>query len=169
MKKLVFGNRLTPYLLVLCGLLLAILLFVGRDSARKGNQQRAQTPPVDGADVEVAAQHFRAPDIRAFSEILERPLFTEGREPPPIAESPAAAPPPRAALRLSLEGIAIADDTRVAVVRDNTDRKILRLAEGDTHRGWVVEKVHPGGATFKQGKQVQELTLASERDNSRKR
>ena len=62
-------------------------------------------------------------------------------------------------MRLRLEGVAITPQTRVAVVRDLASNQLLRLAEGAEHQGWVVETVHPAGATLKQGQQTQELVL----------
>jgi general secretion pathway protein N len=101
------------------------------------------------------------PDFGAFSEILERPLFTEGRTPPqqPTPEQTSVSPVKQTQLTLRLEGIALTPAARIAVVRDITSNKLLRLAEGEEHQGWEVESIRATGATFKRGEQTQELTL----------
>jgi hypothetical protein len=160
MKRISLGNRLTPYLLITCLVLAGVVALQWRIGARTGIEGPAEAPPA-AAEAPPARTAFVAPGIEAFSEILERPLFTAGREP---AEEPAVATPttpaiPTAPIRLRLEGVALTPQTRVAVVRDLATNQLLRLAEGAEHQGWVVETVHAAGATLKQGQQTQELVL----------
>ena len=110
----------------------------------------------------LARATYDAPDYEAYSEILERPLFTEGRTPPPeqaATESAAATPKKITPLNLRLEGIALTPEARVAVIRDLASKKMHRLSEGDKHQGWMVESIHATGATLKLGEQTEELTL----------
>jgi len=45
------------------------------------------------------------------------------------------------------------------VIRDKSSNELVRLAEGETHQGWVVESVNASSATLKRGEQTHELTL----------
>ncbi len=171
MKRIAFGNRLTPFLLATC-LLLGIVvaaewyaLFRQDEPAAAGD---SELPAVTTDDVELARSTYAAPDFSAFSEILERPLFSEGRSPPeqPAAEQTVVSPGMQTQLALRLEGIALTPVARIAVVRDITNNTLLRLAEGAKHQGWVVESVQATSATLKRGEQIHELTLELDQNNA---
>jgi hypothetical protein len=159
MKNGRFLNHLSVALLLGCGLLGAVLFLQLRDG-RTTRTGGAATPsrPVAPAP-ELAQERFLAPEKGAFAEILERPLFTAGREPPPAPVAPVAPPPPSEPLPLQLEGVAITPDTRVAIFRDLRSNEALNLAEGTEHQGWRIERVDARSATLKRGEQSQKLTL----------
>lgn len=153
------GNKLTLYLLIACMLLTVSLLLSGRYSANTVTVNSVETQRAATQQSQDASVIFTPPGIGAFDDILERPLFTPGREPPPEPAIEAAPATPVTPLRLKIEGVAITDDARIAVVRDLGTNKILRLAEGNVHQGWVVETVDTTGARFRHGEQTQELFL----------
>ncbi len=126
--------------------------------------------PAAVTDVQLTRTTYMMPDFEAFSEILERPLFTEGRTPPqqPTPEQTSVSPVKQTQLTLRLEGIALTPAARIAVVRDITSNKLLRLAEGEEHQGWEVESIRATGATFKRGEQTQELTLELRQEYSQR-
>ncbi len=163
MKRVSFGNRLTPALLAACGLFGVIVAIEWVALSRQdGIETSSDTPPAAAADAQLTRASYLAPDFETFSEILERPLFTEGRTPPPepTAEQAAAVTPGKQTqLMMRLEGIALTPTARIAVIRDKSSNKLVRLAEGETHEGWVVESVNASSATLKRGKQTHELTL----------
>ena len=98
------------------------------------------------------------PHISNFPEILTRPIFFSKREMPVQIVVEQAAP--RAPLRLKLEGIAIATDTRVAVLRDLGSNKLLQLSVGMSHNTWQLEELTSSGATFRRGTDdIAQLTL----------
>jgi hypothetical protein len=164
MKHISFGNRLTPALLTACVLLGVIVALEWVVLSRQNG-----TPPVIDAqpttaadDAQLTRGSYTAPDFAAFSEILERPLFTEGRTPPepPTPEQAATLKPgTQSKLTMRLEGIALTPVARVALIRDISSNKLLRLAEGAQHQGWVVESVNATSATLKRGEQTHELML----------
>jgi type II secretory pathway component PulC len=171
MKRISFGNRLTPVLLTACvlfGVIVAIewLALSRQDGIATGSDVQATT----AADVQLTRSTYVAPDFEAFSEILERPLFTEGRTPPeqPTTEQAAVSPGKQTQLALRLEGIALTPLARVAVLREITSNTLLRLAEGEKHQGWVLESVHATSVTLKRGEQTQELTLELDKRSGRK-
>ncbi len=151
------GNFLTRLLLSLCGLLTLVVLAeqfipVRADAVNELNS--------DSADIELpasASSRYVHPHIDDFAAILERPVFFKDRKLPAEAiAKPAAAPAP---LRLKLEGVAIAAESRVAVLRDLADNHLVQLADGMSHNGWTLESVNADSATFRRGGQITELTL----------
>ena len=151
------GNFLTRLLLSLCGLLTLIIVVEQLIPVRA---DAVNELTVDSADVEfptMASSRYVHPNSDDFAAILERPIFFQDRKLPAeaIAE-PAAAPAP---LRLKLEGVAIAAESRVAVLRDLADNHLVQLAEGMSHNGWTLESVNADNATFRRGGQTTELTL----------
>lgn len=162
MKSIIPGNRLTAFLLLACTLLAGIIALEWPDLSRQagGGIRSGEIAPATGAGAQVARTEFTAPDIKTFDEILERPLFREGRTPPPPPAVEATAVPTRVQQpRLLLEGVAISPEVRVAVVRDLRSNSLLQLEEGMEHQGWRVEQVTRSGATLKNGEQIHELLL----------
>jgi len=155
MKMFSIGNHLTRYLLLTCVLLASILAIESHNLVQTdvGNpaETQAAVNPVERAD-------FTAPAIAAFSEITERPLFNEGREPPPESAKTAMGAPV-SKLRLHLEGVAITPEAKIAVVRDLKKNKMLHLTTGMEHQGWELTSVTDTVATFKRGEQSHKLTL----------
>jgi hypothetical protein len=154
------GGRLTWFLL-LCALLLAGVL-----ARQLAERTLEETPPAAAGAVTSADPSplppeavFDPPARAAFDEILERPLFSEDRRPPPEPEQPVAAPAPMMPVRLQLLGVATTGDVAVALVRDLTTQELLRLSEGMVHQGWTVSALEPGRAVLKRGEQTQELDL----------
>jgi len=155
MNKFSIGNHLTPYLLAACTLTAGTLALESNNLVQtQGNTSRTTQP--DAKRTERA--NFTAPGIAAFSEITERPLFNEGREPPaePVTTVAAAK---TSLLRLQLEGVAITPGSEIAVLRDLTSNKMLHLATGGTHQGWELTSITDSVVTFKRGGETQELTL----------
>jgi hypothetical protein len=97
------------------------------------------------------------PGLGYYADMLERPLFYVDRRFPSPPEKKAAPPP--APLRLTLEGVAIAQGSRVAVLRNVQTRQLVQLEEGGTHDGWTLESLDAASARFTRGEQVTELLL----------
>jgi type II secretory pathway component PulC len=171
MKRISYGNRLTPALLTACVLCGIIATFEWYALSRQdGIATASKTQPATAADVQLTRSAFVAPDFAAFSEILERPLFTEGRTPPeqPTNEQASVSPVKQTPLSLRLEGIALTPAASIAVVREIPGNKLLRLAVGGKHQGWEVESIHATGVTFKRGEQTHELILELDKKSNRK-
>ena len=152
MKKIAFGNRLTPYLLAACVLLTGILALLSSNMIQTHSNS---TPGAQPAVKPVARENFMATGIAAFSEITERPLFIAGREPVAAPRAAAKVSP----LRLLLEGVALTPEAKIAVLRDLSSNKVLHLATGMKHQGWELTAVTDTVATFKRGEESEELRL----------
>jgi hypothetical protein len=155
MKMFSIGNQLTPYLLAASTLLLGVLAIESRNLV----QPQVDSSPAARPEVNTFKRtNFSAPGVAAFSEITERPLFREGREPPsePIEAAVTAKQSP---LRLQLEGVALTPTEKIAVLRDISTNKMMHLAVGNKHQDWELTSVTDTVATFKRGAQSLELTL----------
>jgi len=117
---------------------------------------------VAATDIErplASGQRFIAPDIGDFAQVLQHPLFYPDRKLPAEPEPAPLTAAPRLPLRLTLEGIAITSDSRVAVLRNKGNNELLQLAEGMSHDGWLLERLDSNTATFRRGAETSELAL----------
>lgn len=166
MKKLIsVGNHLTPYLLVACVLLAGILSV---ESHNMIQMQNSSSPGALSMVDKATRDSFIPPGIATFSEITERPLFMEGREPPPEPKAEPVAATRPVPLRLLLEGVAITPVAEIAVVRDLSSNKILQLAKGMKHQGWELTSITATSVTFERGDQSQVIILKTEENNRRR-
>ena len=158
------GNRMTRILLITGAVLAVIVASEWFLLQRTVTTVWSEPQPAATGDGTLEMDVYPAPGIDAFEEILARPLFIEGREPPEEPETPQTAEqaPAPVAFNLQLEGLAVTLETRVAVVREINTRKLLRLTEGMEHDGWKLEHVSASRAVFTKNAQVRELTLELE-------
>ena len=80
------------------------------------------------------------PPLASLREVVDRPLFSESRRPPP-AEAPkeAAAKPPN----LTLLGVFLADDRRQALIERGQPPRVEWISERQNLDGWRVEAIGP--------------------------
>lgn len=89
-----------------------------------------------------------APEAR-FRAMVDRPLFSPTRRPPPAPAAPApldapampALPPPAPSLTLS--GVITGGGGGVALLRRPQDAAPIHVALGGTVDGWTVAEIHP--------------------------
>jgi hypothetical protein len=122
---------------------------------------------------------------KSYTEILARPLFVSSRRPlppkfvpsqrsassastrrPPPLPSPPPVPvaiePPKPTMRKGqfiLDGIIITKDKNIALLREVTTRKMVRVELGQEINGMQVEKLDRDKITFKQGDEREEVIL----------
>ena len=122
---------------------------------------------------------------QSYTEILARPLFVSSRRPlphrfvprqrssssvpirppsPPPSPPPLPAPvePPKPTMRKGqfiLDGIIITKDKNIALLREVTTRKMVRVELGQEINGMQIEKLDRDKITFKQGDEREELIL----------
>lgn len=157
MMRYLTNNPFRNFLLASCCVLMLVVATEWLIPYRSNGAAFANTRSVD---VQVSTNNDSAyvhPHIDDFSEILARPIFFQARELPPEAEAAAVAP--RAPLRLKLEGIASAADSRVAVLRDQGNNQLVQLSAGMSHNDWLLERMTSTTASFRRGDDVAELTL----------
>lgn len=94
------------------------------------------------------------PAVEAFTETLERPLFSRGRRGGAARAARTVAGP-----RLSLAGIAIDGGRRIALVQVEGTKNLVVLAEGGQVQGWTVAQVLPSRIRLTRGTEAFEAEL----------
>lgn len=94
----------------------------------------------------------------AYTEITARPLLTPTRQPAPPAPAPEARPSmPKG--QLVLMGTLLAGGKNYALLRETNGTKQTRVAQGDTIKGLVVDKVEPTQVVLRLGEETELLSL----------
>lgn len=154
-------------LLVCIALALAILrqLDTGHRLGMAGDGRVAQTQPPINALAALEAPSLLAP-LEDFSEIVDRPLFSETRRPYEPEEGEVAAEDlsdesGQESQRLvwQLVGVMISPQGREALVQHNVSKESMKVEQGEALDGWTVEQVSPGGVILSQGSRRHELEL----------
>ena len=99
------------------------------------------------------------PTFDSYTSILERPLLHADRRLPAPPTVVAATEMPKEPLRLKLEGVALGGGSRVALLRDQSDRSLIHLAEGMTHNGWTLDRIDASQAAFSRDNEIAQLNL----------
>jgi hypothetical protein len=132
-------HQLVPFLLLLLCLGLAGLIYVELDQPSIDSIAKASpAPPRDPATASRDAPAFTMPPIRAYTEVLERPLFSETRR--PSVDSPAAPVDPRSSA-FNLVGTIISANERHALIEHGQPPHLERVSEGQDIDGWAVESI----------------------------
>jgi type II secretory pathway component PulC len=76
--------------------------------------------------------------IDNYQAVLERPLFSPNRRPPPEDSMITLVSQD---FDFGLKGVIIDDDVRTALFRRQADGQIVRLTEGDEIEGWTLLEV----------------------------
>jgi hypothetical protein len=94
---------------------------------------------------------------QAYTEMVARPLFIALRRPAPPAEASAATAMKHG--QYVLQGITIAGDTRIALLREKATGKVHRVEKGHDIDGIKVAEVTPESVTLAQGGEQEVLPL----------
>jgi len=160
MKKLLREYTLVLLLLAGCGVLVLILVLEG--VLHRVESAAVQAPPRLDTPIDIAAptdaeQAFslKAPD--EYAEIVERPLFQEGRRPGKASaeDSSAAAHTP---FNFKLMGVIVTPRERTALLLD-AKNKYKRARANTVVGGWKVVEIGADRVTLQQGDDTRELPL----------
>lgn len=114
------------------------------------------------------------PPLETFSETLNRPLFTATRRPPSPLTSlhgQAAAPGPATPERTGpkgerlllgtylLNGIVVAADRKIVMLKHVGSGKTLRVGEGETLDDWTVASVTADQVTLRRGDREEKMSI----------
>ncbi|GGF36513.1 hypothetical protein GCM10011611_48740 [Aliidongia dinghuensis] len=75
--------------------------------------------------------------LEAYAAVTQRPLFSQSRRPPASGDAALSA----VEQHFKLTGILTSGPERIALVRPENDRKLLRVHEGETLGGWTVRSI----------------------------
>jgi hypothetical protein len=156
MIEILRRNPLIAALAVLCAALAAIVAFEiatpdstsARTAARMAAPAEAKLlPPVAATNVD-----------QAFPETVARPLWIPTRRPAPAV---VAAPASMVRGQFVLQGVIIAGETKVAMLREKASGRVHRVAKGQDVSGVQVADIAPERVTLAQGgdREVLELTV----------
>lgn len=110
-----------------------------------------------GSDVpqdQAAEKDFALAEVERFADLVERPLFFQGRRPPVQAE----AAKPDKPFDAQLHGVVAAPDGTLALLKEK-DGKYHRLREKEMLLGWRLTAILPDRVWLERGAEKMELLL----------
>jgi hypothetical protein len=110
---------------------------------------------------------FQLAPAEDFEEVLARPLFNRSRRPDLAQENlqGGSGSEEAAAAQISLNGVVLAGGRRVALLRLDSDPKVMHVAEGQRAGGWLIEAIRPDRIILRRGDSESEVALDYKRKN----
>ena len=161
-------------LLVAACMLLALLAVVEwrivNDRAVPGFIAPVSAVEPTAPDESSVGEEFIMAERDSLNEMVERPLFVEGRRPLVIEESDEVEEPQVVAgkLKTQLMGVFTGDRGLIAIIKDRKG-KFSRVWEGERLDGWLVKKVHPDRMEMVLGESTEVLELFKPRPKKKVR
>jgi general secretion pathway protein N len=105
--------------------------------------------------------------ISVLTATQERPIFSASRRPPQRAvvapDQVSTAAPAKAAAPerppLALIGAVVGENDAIAVFLDRTNQEIVRLRQGESHAGWMLNAIQRREVTLKKADQTEVIVL----------
>ncbi|OGT74868.1 MAG: hypothetical protein A3I78_10500 [Gammaproteobacteria bacterium RIFCSPLOWO2_02_FULL_56_15] len=101
-----------------------------------------------------------------YDQITARPLFNPDRRPEhsgnptPVGTAPVTiADAPGPAADLSLSAVILTNDQRIALLQKASERKLIRLSEGESLDGWVVETIQADRVQLRRGEETRVVEI----------
>jgi general secretion pathway protein N len=150
-----------PLAVVLAALAVALLVAIGFETgfgSRLGPSISAGiSKPAAPIDAKLLPPLAAADPDQLYPEMGARPLFVPLRRPAPAAEQPGASTLKRG--QFVLQGVAIAGDTKIALLREKSSGHIHRVEKGREINGMKLAEVSPESVTLAQGSESEVLPL----------
>lgn len=108
----------------------------------------------DAAQSQAAEKDFALAETELFADLVERPLFFQGRRPPVQPEAVKADKP----FDAQLHGVVAAPDGTLALLKEK-DGKHHRLREKEMLLGWKLTAILPDRVRLERGAEKMELLL----------
>jgi hypothetical protein len=150
----------TPLVLAVAGSLLALVVLgewgaktLSHRAVRESIEQDARAGG-DAAQEEAAQKDFELAEMERFGDLVERPLFFQGRRPPVQVE----AAKPDKPFDAQLHGVVAAPGGTLALLKEK-DGKYHRLREKDMLLGWRLAAILPDRVRLERGAEKMELLL----------
>lgn len=112
---------------------------------------RPGSPDVSGV------RRWTMPPAAEFSVIVQRPLFTPGRQPPARNEAQGTVTPPPELPALSLGAVVSGQGRRLALIERDGD--VLLMSEGDGIEGWILDEIHDEHVVLNAGGRTERVYL----------
>jgi general secretion pathway protein N len=138
------------------------------DTVDLGSVKPISKPNREGGRPLPSGNPLWAIPLSVLTATQERPIFSASRRPPQRAVAApvdqVSAPPPQKVatperLSLALIGAVVGESDAIAVLLDQTNQKIVRLHQGESHAGWELSSVQPREVTFRKADRTEVLGL----------
>ncbi|WP_386067725.1 hypothetical protein ACFJIW_23685 [Tahibacter sp. UC22_41] len=111
-----------------------------------------EAPPVTGVG-HIDTDAVVMPPDSEFAEVRQRPIFNEDRKPTPIAEPVKDEIVQVVPLNITLTGVVLTPDVKLAMVRDNAKNEAVSLRIGmplpGEQQGWTLAEIRSRSVVFK--------------------
>jgi type II secretory pathway component PulC len=151
------SHRIGP-LLRLSALLAGILAFEIMSGPLMPEDPQASSGRTEKPFDSLSDTPLQSPAISTFAEIVERPLFTQSRRPPPKKDTKVATAAQKPET-FELIGVIISPAGRMALLRTLATSEIVRAVEGQTVGGWEVRAIKPTQVVLQQGDDSEVLKI----------
>lgn len=108
-------------------------------------------------------------DMMAFAQVLERPLFSPTRRPPPPPKPPAPPappPPPDPLANVHIYGIFVGEEEGTGGMLASIGGKVRRVTTADDVAGWKIKAIKEREVTLARGDETRVLRLVQARPSA---
>lgn len=153
--------RLHPFLTAAAALVVALLAVIGFET-QWGARVRPAVPvgaakPAAPVDARVLPTLAATAAEQAYPESVARPLFVPSRRPAPATPQVAVAAMPKGTL--TLQGVTIAGNTRIAMLREKQSGKVHRVEQGKVVNGMSVAQVESDRVVLRMGDESETVPM----------
>ena len=158
-------QRLLSMALIVSLAAISVIIYTNSDP----DQYVFPTPPVRSSSESGPAQvnpriTEPAPKLEAFSEVVDRPLFSRTRRPQTSTDVASSEPSPALPVKkyqFLVMGIIITGTEKVAMLKPTgKSSDVFRAREGERVLDWTVETIYPEAVTIRQGNITDTLKLS---------
>ncbi|WP_031434576.1 hypothetical protein [Methylomarinum vadi] len=154
--------NLIKLLLSVCAVLLLVLLLEWWLAGVSDRQRNDEPRPTQGADLQLELPEIKPPAMAAemYADMVERPLFIEGRRPVVEEDEEESVQEVDSVDDLELIGI-YTDDNRLMALfsKKGRDKKFLKKAQGEDIGNWLLQEVHADSVVLDKDGKRQTLLL----------
>jgi hypothetical protein len=158
-----FSKLMLGICLVLGIVIIAEAAIINFDWTRADGDAGTRPESVSPAAV-ASVNPLMIPPIVTYSDIVERPLFSDTRRPPQTTIDKNTAPASQLGSAWKLTGIVVAADSSSVLVSGIRDSRTERLQAGMMLDGWRLESITRDQAVFSSGGRTAVLRLHEEKE-----
>ena len=148
------------FLLVLCIGLASIVYWQVEYPPTFPSRMAVADGPAEPDPTRTPQAEFTISPLAAFSEIVDRPLFSPSRRPPQETDdSDTDAAPPPSPSRFILAGVIISAEERMVLLRRVNSTDLIRALLGQEIDGWYVVLIESDRVTLRRGDTVEIVKL----------
>jgi hypothetical protein len=150
-----------PLVVLLAALAVALLVAIGFETGFGSRLGASISPGISKPAIPMEAKLLpplaAADPDQLYPEMGARPLFVPLRRPAPAAEQAAASALKRG--QFVLQGVTIAGNTKIALLREKSNGHIHRVEKGKEINGMKLAEISPESVTLAQGSESEVLPL----------